>query len=98
MELNDVLHRFSIQGDQTKAPILGGLWIVSDVSGDFQRSFFFSRVLRAQIRELTEGRGGRRIGLKSKGEVSEEGRHNKGYQHYQHAQRDLGRSISTVDL
>ena len=68
------------------------------MSEDFQRSFFVSRVLRAQIREPTERRGGRRRGLKSKGEASEEGRHNMGDQHYQQAQLDLGRSISTVDL
>ena len=52
----------------------------------------------AQIREPTEGRGGRRRGIKSKGEESDEGRHNRGAQHYQPAQLDLGRSISTVDL
>ena len=63
--------------------------------GDFQRSFFVSR---AQIREPTEGRGGRRRGLKSKGEASEEGRHNREDQHYQPAQLDLGILISTVDL
>ena len=68
------------------------------MSEDFQRSFFVSRALKAQIREPTEGRGGRRRGLKSKGEASEEGRHNRGDQHYQPAQLDLGRSISTVNL
>ena len=72
--------------------------IVSDMSRDFQRSFFVSRALRAQIREPTEGRGGGRRGLKSKGKVSEEGRNNREDQHYQPAQLDLGRSISTVDL
>ena len=50
------------------------------------------------MREPTEGRGGRKRGLKSKGEASEEGRHNRGDQHYQPAQLDLGRSISTIDL
>ena len=63
------------------------------MSGDFQRSFFFSRALRAQIREPTKGRGGRRRGLKSKGEASEEGRHNRGDQHYQPTHLDLGISI-----
>ena len=96
--MNHVLPKCSIQSDQTKSPILGGLWIVSDVSGDFHRSLFVSRALRVQIREPTKGRGGRRRGLKSKGEVSEEGRHNLGYQHYQPAHLDLGRAISTVDL
>ena len=48
------------------------------MSEDFQRSFFVSRVLKAQIRDPMEGRGGRRRGLKSKGEASEEGRHNRG--------------------
>ena len=68
------------------------------MSRDFQRSFFVSRALRAQIREPMEGRGGRGRGLKSKGEASEDGRHNRGDQHYQLAQLDLGRSISTFDL
>ena len=67
------------------------------MSGDFQRSFFVLRELRAQIREPMEGRGGRIRGLKSKGEASEDGRHNRGYQHYQPAHLDLGRSISTID-
>ena len=67
-------------------------------SGDFHRSFFVSRALRVQIREPMKGRGGRRRGLKSKGEASEEGRHKRGDQHYQHAQLNLGISISTVDL
>ena len=44
------------------------------------------------------GRGRRRRGLKSKGEASEEGRHNRGDKHYQLVQLDLGRSISIVDL
>ena len=68
------------------------------MSIDFQRSFFVLRALRAHIREPTEGRGGIRRGLKSKGEASEEGRHNRGDQHYQPTQLDLGRSISTVNL
>ena len=68
------------------------------MSGYFQRSLFLSRALKAHVREPTEGRGGRRRGLKSKGEVSEDGRHNRGYQHYQPAKHDMGRSISTVDL
>ena len=68
------------------------------MSRDFQRSFFVSRVLRVQIREPTEGIGGRRRGIKSKGEASEEWRHNRGDGHYQPVQLDLGRSISIVDL
>ena len=68
------------------------------MSRDIQRSFFVSRALRVQIREPTQERGGRRRGLKSKGEASEEGRHNRGDKHYQLVQLDLGRSISIVDL
>ena len=92
LELNHVLPRCLVQSDQTKSPILGGLSIVSDMSKDFQRSLFVLRNLRAQIREPTEGTRGRRRGLNSKGEASKEGRHNRGDQHYQHAQLDLGRS------
>ena len=73
--MNHVLPRFSNKVIK-KAPILGGLWLVSNVSRDFQRSFFLLRALRVQIREPTKGRGGRRRGLKSKAKVSEEGRRN----------------------
>ena len=39
------------------------------MSEDFKRSLFVSRTLRAHIRDPMKGRGGRRRGVKSKGEV-----------------------------